>query len=179
MASSTSSFWRDANFVPITTDGLTVSTTLTVNGTNNTFNPPIYTITGAVEIRALWGVVTTALGSNQTAAYWRLNDQTAQPDITLNTGTTVSSLAAGSIVAKKGLAAAALIAINNSAGRINEPTTLETNYFGPFVLTKKTAALTQIEWVYTTNQSPTTGAIQFFLRFLPLTTDGDVTGVAT
>jgi len=152
-------------------------TTLTTNGNNTTVNPPIFTIVGSVEITRLWGVVTTALGSNQTAAYWRLNDQTAQVNITLNTGTAISSAAAGSVIAKAGLAAAALVLINNSAGRVNEPTTLETTYFSPFVATKKTAATTQIEFVYSTTNTPTTGAIQFFCEWRPLSSDGNVVGV--
>lgn len=152
-------------------------TTLTTNANNTTVNPPIFTIVGAVEVIRLWGVVTTALGSNQTAAYWRLNDQTAQVNITLNTGTAVSSAAAGSVLAKAGLATAALVLINNSAGRVNEPTTLETTYFSPFTAEKKTAATTQIEYVYSTTQTPTTGAIQFFCEWRPISADGAVIGV--
>lgn len=152
-------------------------TTLTTNANNTTVNPPIFTITGAVEIQKIWGVVATALGSNQTAAYWRLNDQAAQVNITLNTGTAVSSAAAGSVIAKAGLAAAALVLINNSAGRVNEPTTLETTYFSPFTVVKKTAATTQIEYVYTTTNTPTTGAIQFFVQWVPISADGNVIGV--
>jgi hypothetical protein len=179
MATTTAAFGRDANFIPITTDGLTVSTTLTTNANNTTVNPPIFTVAGTVEIRALWGVVTTDLSSAHTVAYWRLNDQTAQPAITLATGTTLSSVAAGSTIVKNGLAAAALTLINNSAGRVNEPTTLETTFFSPFIVVKKTAALTQIEYVYTTTNAPATGAIQFFVRFLPISSDGNITGVAT
>lgn len=179
MATTVSSFWRDANRVPITTDGLTAITTLTTNATNTTVNPAIFTITGAVEIRALWGVVTTDLGSNHTAAAWRLNDQTSQIYITAVGGTTLSSIKAGSLITKPGVVATALTKLDNAAGVLVEPAALETFYFTPFIAVKKTAALTQIEYRYATNQSPTTGAIQFFCRFLPLTIDGDVTGVAT
>lgn len=177
MAQATHSFWRDANGVPITTDGLTTDNTLTFTGSNTTVATPVFRITGSIEVRALWGVVTTALGSNHTAAHWRLNDQTAQPVITLVTGTTLSSIAAGSVIVKKGLVGAALAKLDNAAGVISEPTTLETPYFSPFVFVKKTAATTDIEYVYTTTQTPTTGAIQFFVRWLPITVDGNVIAV--
>jgi hypothetical protein len=170
----TSGFGRDANRVPITTDGVVATTSHTFADNAGTIVNPIFTIVGSIEVRGIWGVVTTALGSNHTAAYLRINDQTATPAITLATGVTLSSEAAGSTFVKNGLAAAALVLISNSAGRVNEPTTLETTFFSPFTIIKKTAALTQIEYVYTTNQSPTTGAIQFFLRWLPLSADADV-----
>jgi hypothetical protein len=175
MTTSAASFSRDANRVPITTDGLTLATVKSMTGSNATTAIPLFHITGSVEIRGLWGVITTDLGSAHTAAYWRLNDQTAQVAITLATGTTLSSKKAGSTIVKKGLAATALALVDNAAGAISEPTTLETTFFSPFVAQKKTAAVTDIEYVYTTSQTPTTGAIQFFIRFIPLSADGNIT----
>lgn len=177
MPTLNASFWRDANRTPIVIDGITsfVSKTLAANNTTEVI--PLFHITGTVEVRGLWGVVTTALGSNNTAAYWRLNDQSAQSDITLSTGTTLSSLAAGSTIVKKGLAAAALTALSNSQERVSEPTTLETTYFSPFVAVKKTAAVTDIEFVYTSSNTPTTGVISFFARWLPISADAAVTPI--
>ena len=179
MATTTAAFGRDANFVPITVDGLTVSTSLTTNANNATVTPALFTIAGTVEIRALWGVVTTTLGANHTAAAWRLNDQTAQVYITAVGGTTLSGLAAGTTIVKNGLVAAALAKLDNVAGVVSEPTTLETTYFSPFIMVKKTGALTQIEYRYATTDTPSSGVIQFFVRFLPLSADGNITGVAT
>lgn len=150
---------------------------MALTGGNTTVATPLFHITGAVEVRGLWGVVTTDLGSNHTAAYWRLNDQTAQPAITLATGTTLSSIKAGSVIVKKGLATAALTKLDNAAGIVSEPTTLETVFFSPFVAVKKTAATTDIEYVYTTSSTPTSGAIQFFVRYIPLSSDGNITPI--
>lgn len=175
MPTVNASFSRDNDRVPITTDGITLaSANQVLTGSNTTVTTPIFTITGTVEIRGLWGIVTTDLGANHTAAYWRLNDQTAQANITLNTGTTLSAIKAGSTITKKGLAAAALAKLDNAAGVISEPTTLETIYFSPFLLVKKTAALTQIEYLYTTTDTPTSGAITFYVRFLPVSVDGTI-----
>lgn len=177
MSTAQGAFSRDANRVPITTDGLSAINTITLSANNTTAQVPVFHIIGSVEIRGLWGVVTTDLGANHTAAYWRLNDQTAQANITLNTGTTLSAIKAGSVIVKKGLVAAALTKLDNVAGVISEPTTLETPYFSPFVFLKKTAAVTDIEYVYSTTDAPTTGAIQFFIRYLPLSADANITAV--
>jgi len=174
---TTASFSRDANNVPITQDGLISTDTQTFIGNNTTVFVPIFSITGTVEIRGLWAVVTTTIGVNHTAAYFRINDQTAQVSITASIGATLSGVAAGTTLVKNGLAAAAVTLLNNSAGRVSEPTTLETPFFSPFVVVKKTAATTNIEYSYATTDTPTTGAIQFFLRWLPVSIDGSVTSL--
>ena len=167
------SFFSDANHVPITTDGVMTVATQTLAGTG-TVVTPIFRVTGNIEVRGLWAVVTTTLSANQTAAFWRLNDQTAQVNITLNTGTTISGAVAGSSIVKKGLAGAALTYNNNSAGRVSEPTTLETPYFSPFVVTQKTAANTDIEFSFATTDNPCSGVLQHFLRWLPLDNTSNV-----
>lgn len=173
MSTLSASFSRDANRVPITTDGLTISTSQTLSGSNTTVVTAIFTITGTVEIRGLWGVVTTVIGANHTAGFYRLNDQTAQVGITAS-GATLSGLAAGTTIVKKGLAAAAITLLDNAAGRVSEPTTLETTFFSPFIVMKKTGALTQIEYSYATTDTPTSGVIQHFVRWLPLSADANL-----
>lgn len=165
----------DANGRTFNGYGLTTQNSKIFTGSNATVVTPIFRITGTIEVLALWGVVTTVLGSAHTAAAFRSNDQTAQVDITLSTGVTLSGLTAGSVIAKKGLAAAAAVAISAAAGRINEPTTLETDYFGRFLMTQKTANVnTDIEYVYATTETPTTGAMQFFIRWYPVSIDGNI-----
>lgn len=147
---------------------------LTLTGDNTTVNAPIFTITGAVMVTRLWGEVTTDLGNNHTIASFRLNDQTAQIYLTAIGGTTLSSLKAGSIILKKDVVSAALTKIDNAAGAIAEPTTLETMIFSPIILVKKTAAVTQIEYRYATTNTPTTGVIKFHVSFYPLSDDGNI-----
>lgn len=151
------------------------SVSQTLAGSNATVATPLFRITGIVEVKALYGVVTTVLGANNTAAFYRLNDQTAQPDITLNTGTTISAAAAGSTIVKKGLAAAAVTLLTSAAGRVSEPTTLETDYFSPFVVVAKAGANTDIEFVYSTTDTPTSGVIQHFIEFIPRSAGATVT----
>lgn len=145
---------------------------LTLTGSNETVVAPIFTITGAVMLTRLWGVVTTNLGSNHTAASWRLNDQTAQVYLTAVGGTALSSIKAGSVIVKDKLVAVALTKLDNVAGVVSESATAGIAIFSPVVVVKKTAATTQIEYRYATTQTPTTGAIKFFASYYPLSDDG-------
>lgn len=166
---------KDNNSVTIITDGITISTSQTFTGNNTTVDIPLFHVVGSVQIQALYAVVTTDLGANHTAASWRLNDQTAQVYITAVGGTPLSAIKAGSVIVKKGVVATALTKLDNAAGVVSEPTTLETSYFSPFIAVKKTAATTDIEYQYTTTDTPTTGAMTFFARFYPLSADGTLT----
>lgn len=167
--------WRDSDHNPVQAGGVVSQVSKTLVGSNATVAVPLFGITGSLNVIALYGVVTTDLGANNTAAYWRLNDQTAQVNITVNTGTTISAVKAGSAIVKKGLAAAALVLLDNAAGRVSEPTTLETSYFSSFAVMKKTGAATNIEFVYSTTDTPTSGVIQFFCCWLPISRDAAVT----
>ena len=164
---------RDGNYIPITTDGITIVDSQTLVGSGATVAVPIFSITGSVEIRAIYGVVTTTLGNN-TAAYFRVNDATAQSSITLSTGTSLTSAGVGSMIVKKDLASAAVTLLTAAQERVSEPTTLETTFFSPFVVVQKNAVTTNIEFVYTTSDTPTTGALQFFVRFLPLSNGANI-----
>ncbi|MBU6501170.1 MAG: hypothetical protein KGJ89_05385 [Patescibacteria group bacterium] len=174
MAATNGAQPRDANRQVLTYLGPVLSNSKTLVGSNATVAVPLFTLTGTVMVTGLWGVVTTVLGANNTAAYFRLNDQTVQSNITVNTGVTLSAAAAGSVIVKNGLAAAAAVLLSASQERVSEPTTLETLYFSPFVIVKKPAATTQIEFVYSTTDTPTSGAIQFFVAYYPLSADGDL-----
>jgi hypothetical protein len=170
-------FLRDANRVPITNLGVLITNPVTLTGSGTTINLPIFRVTGSVLILALYGVITTDL-QNHTAASWRLNDQGAQIYITAVGGTSLTNKKAGSVIVKKDVVSAALTLLDNTNGVISEPTTLETDYFSPFVMVKKTGALnTDIEYNYTTSDTPTHGAIQFFVGFVPLSAEANIAAV--
>lgn len=161
-----------------TTPGAVVSSSKTLSANNTTAAVPIFRVTGNVEVLALYGVVTTALGSNQTAAYWRLNDQTAQVNISLNTGTTISSAAVGSQVVRNSVATVALVLANASAGRVTDPVAATApDVYMPFTITQKNGANSDIEFVYSTTNTPTSGAITFYAVYLPLTPDSTLVAV--
>lgn len=147
----------------------------TLVGDNATVVVPIFTLTGAVMLTRLWGVVTTDIGANHTAASWRLNDQTAQVYLTAVGGTTLSAIKAGSVIMKDKLVAVALTKLDNAAGVVSETATAGIPIFSPVQLVKKTAAVTQIEYRYATTDAPTTGAIRFYASYYPISSDGALT----
>lgn len=169
---------RDANNVAVQRYGLVASKSVSFSA-NGTVAVPIFTIKGSVLINSLYGVVTTAIGSNHTAAHWRVNDQTAtNVVISAAAGTTVSSLPAGSLLTRRSLVSVALVATSAAAGALSDPVAATApDYPMPFVLVQKTGNIeTDIEYVYTTNNS-STGTIKFYANFTPLSDDGDVIAV--
>lgn len=151
---------------------LTTSATLTASAT--TASNILFRVTGSIEVLRLYGVVTTALGANITAAFWRTNDQTAQVNISLNTGTTLSAFTAGSLINRSSVATVALTGDNASAAKVRDPVAATSPAVCmPFAIVQKTGNVqTDIEFRYTTTDAPTSGVIQFFLEYRPLSADG-------
>lgn len=148
--------------------------TFTANGTVAKI---LFHVTGVVEIGALYGIVTTAIGSNHTAAHWRINDQTITSQvISLATGTTISSLPAGTILTRKSLLSVALIASTAATGLVVDPVAATVpSFFMPFLVVQKTASVqTNIEYVYTTNNT-SLGAMTFYVKYRPLSDNGKIT----
>lgn len=169
MTTITAAFARDANSVPITQPGLMVASAQVLVGNNTTVAVPIFAITGNIQVNCLYGVVTTALGVNNTAAYWRLNDGTTQANISLNTGTTISAAPAGSILLRRQTAASALTLNSATAGTVQDNPASISVALLPFVASQKTGGVTtNIEFVYSTTDAPTTGAITFYCGWIPL-----------
>jgi len=171
---ASSSFWRDTNRVPILGHGLVVTNTLTFTGSNTTVATPIFDVTGTVELLKLWGIVTVVLGASHTAAHWRINDHTSTAVvITKATGTDLSSAPVGSLILANVLAATALTLKSSAAGAMLQPAVVNSQIWSPSVLTQKTGGIvTHIEYVYSTTDTPTSGSIQFFAGYLPLSEDG-------
>lgn len=169
------SYRRDANRIPITDFGVISQKSQTLSGNNTTVTTGIFRITGSILVTALWGEVTTDIGANHTAAAWRLNDQTAQIYISAVAGTTLSAIKTGSIITRNRLAGTALTKMDNVAGVMVDPTEAFEPFFVPFLVVKKTGANTDIEYKYTTTDTPTTGAILHNLGWIPMSQDADVT----
>ena len=170
MVAIADSFWRDANRVPITGHGLVSTKTLTFTGDAETVATPIFTITGVIELLKIWGICLVAFGANHTDAHLRINDQTAT-DVTLSKTTTLdlSAISAGAAIIKNGLAAAVLSYRSADAATSLEPAVADEKSWTPAIITQKTGSIqTDIEYVYTTTDEPTSGSMQFFAGWLPL-----------
>lgn len=142
----------------------------TLSGNNTTVSTPLFRVTGAVKITQLYAIVTTALGSNVTAAYWRTNDQTAQVAISLATGTTISSFAVGSKLTRKSVVSVALSADNASAAKVIDPVAATApDVYMPFEVVQKTGGVqTDIEFTYTTTNTPTSGVLRHYVEWQPM-----------
>lgn len=171
-----STFRRDGNYVPITWRGIATGDSQVLIGNNATVAVPIYTVIGQVEITALYGVITTALGNN-TTAFWRTNDGSTQNAITVATGTTLTSAIAGGVISKKAGVSTALVLTAGTSGQVIESATAGATYFQDFVIIANPLATTNIEFVYTTTDTPTTGAITFYIRWVPLTPTSNIVGL--
>lgn len=164
----TSAFLHDADHTPITWRGIITSSPKTLNANNTTANIPIFTVTGQVEITALYGVITTALGNN-TVAFWRTNDGSTQNAITVATGTTLSNAIVGGVISKKAGVGTALTLTAGTSVQVSESVTAGATNFQDFVVDANPLATSNIEFVYSTTDTPTSGAITFYIRWVPLT----------
>ena len=142
----------------------------TLSASNTTASVILFRVTGTVQITQLYGVVTTVLSSNITAAHWRSNDQTATVDISASAGTTLSSFAVGSQLTRHSVNTVALKGDNASAAKVIDPVAATAaSIHMPFQVVQKTGAVqTDIEFVYTTTNTPATGVIRFFCEWQPL-----------
>lgn len=174
----TGAYSRDANRVPIVQNGLVVTKSVTFTGSNATVNTALFKITGTVQVIGLYGIVTTVLGVNHTASAFRINDQTSQIYLTAVGGTDISAAPVGSLIIKNVLVATAITLKSSVAGAILEPSTVNQDQRSPVIITQKTANVeTDIEYHYATTDTPTSGAIQFFCQFVPMSADGDITAL--
>jgi hypothetical protein len=146
------------------------SKTQTLTGNNATVATPLFRVTGSVRITELYAVVTTVLGSNVTATHWRTNDQTATLPISLATGTTLSSLPVGTMLTRHSTVGVALKADSSAAAKVIDPVAATAPAVHmPFAVVQKTGGVnTDIEFVYSTTNTPTSGVIQHFVEWQPL-----------
>jgi len=170
-------FERDANFVPITQLGLIVTKSVTFSSTGALVYP-LFSVTGTVLVNSLYGIVTTVLAANHRVGAFRLNDQTAQVQITSATGPTMDSAPVGSMIIADVLSATAASFKSSAAGAVLQPASAQTLSFSPSILTQKMSAgvgvETDIEYRFTSSTNPTTGVIKFYCGFIPLSDDGAI-----
>lgn len=144
---------------------------------NTTAIHPIFRCKGALEFIGLWGVVvTTNITSNHTNAHFRFNDQISPVNVTLSTGGgDLSNFETGSLVFKGGAATVALKTMRADAGRVAEPVSAGLPIFSPFFLVESpTSGDCDLEYVYTTTDSPSDGYIEFFCIYRRLSANAEI-----
>jgi len=143
----------------------------TLNG-NGAQNDNIFTITGAVEVVALWAECTEATNATTcTTTYFDLYDGAAALEITDNGGTDCSAITVGSLIGKTAVATTALTKLANSAGVFLDGAANTATVFCPFAVVKKTGQTTYIRFNFTGDAS-TDIDMTFNIRYIPLSSDG-------
>lgn len=153
---------------------ITSTKSVTCNANNTTASFVCFTVTGTIRVKQIYGVVTTVLSAAHTAAHLRLNDQTITVDITLATGVDLSNAPVGSCTQRVGKATTALTDGKNSTGLVIDANVAGTDVMTEFYVTKKTGATTTIDYRYTTTDAPSSGVIQWFLIWEPISADAAV-----
>lgn len=147
--------------------------TITLDASNTTKSHVIFTVTGSVLIHRIWGEVTTVIGANHTKGHLRTNDQTATIDLSESvTGATLSALAVGTMLWRSGVLATALQLDDNAVGAIQDAVSAGNRVFSPFAVTKKSGAVTTIDYRYTSTDTPHSGAIKWRADWEPLSGGG-------
>jgi hypothetical protein len=168
-----------ANLTPTTGASVISMNTLKAHTVSNgTQALALWRLAGSIWVKKFYAITETALSSNVTAAHWRLNDQTATPAITLATGETLSSMVVGQMISVNDLPAVKLLlsGLTNTA-KVSFPAVKQTQLWQEFQLIKKTGANTDIEFVYTSTNTPATGAFRHYIEFVPLSLDGALTAL--
>jgi len=148
--------------------------TITCDVNNGTASEVVFTVTGAVLVLRIWGEIVEADDiTNHTAGHLRTNDQTATIDLTeAGTGTALSGEAVGTIISKTALAAVAITKDSNAVGAITEPASAGQELFSPFIVVKKSGAVTTIDYRYTSTDTPHDCDIRWKAEYIPLSDDG-------
>ncbi len=150
-----------------------VAASITLSASGTTASVDVFTLTGSVLIHAMWAEVATLIGVNHTAGFLRLDDASAQVNITAS-GVTISAFQAGSIVVKEGLAATALTGLRSDQIRLSEPAAAGDPALQAFIVTADAAATSNIEYRYTTSDTPTSGVLRWHAIWEPLSDDGNL-----
>lgn len=146
---------------------------ITLDANNTTASVDVFTLVGSVLIHALWAEVTTTIGSNHTSGFLRLDDGSAQVGVTAS-GVTLSDFEAGSLVLKEGLAATALTGLRADQIRLSEGAAAGDPALQAFTVTADAAATSNIEYRYSTTNTPTTGVLRWHAIWEPLSDDGNL-----
>lgn len=148
---------------------------LTLVGNNNTTRNLLWTVTGIVEIGVLFGVVTTQFSSNVTASWFSLYDATSDNAITSNTGVAMSSFNVNSRITMNVSAVSSLAdAQNGTTNPVAVDFGAGIGFPGRCQVQKKTGATTRLAWLYTTTNTPSSGAITFYAHWRPVSKDGNL-----
>lgn len=150
---------------------------ITCDANNTTETKTLFTLTGAVYLKAIWGEVTTAIGTNHTGGKLVIVSDSLSDDLTTS-GVTLSSTGgtAGTIIVKRGLIASTLLRLSSNAGNFDEAATAGVDIFSPLFLVEDFGSTlpTTVGYNYATTNTPGSGVIEWHALWRPLSSDGNL-----
>lgn len=162
---------RDANRVPYTRFGAIAKTTLNLTGNNETVTSPLFRIYGSVEIVRLYGIVTATIGAATATTSWTLSDSDGSSTaISGAAGTDISDRAPGTLLIRRGLSANVLVIGAASTASVTDVGGAGNKYISSLLvgIEKTGNVASYLNFVYATTSTPTSGAIDFYCGWVPL-----------
>jgi hypothetical protein len=149
---------------PFAQSNVRVVSSHVINGNNaSAIKLPVFQFTGNIRIRELYGAVTTQLGAHHTAPYFDQYDGNTRIELTSSTlPPDASNYPVGSLLLAYGKAATAMLGKSATGANISQASAANLDTFQETVLTSISGGTTQIEYVYSTSDAPTVGAIDFY-----------------
>jgi len=155
-----------------------VEKSITLDGNNETKSHNLFQLTEDVLIHALWGEVTTALGSNLTTCLTRLESSGGESPQNIGGTNTCSSLIVGSGL-YWGENSFLLSSLTVNTPALRQPSNSSSAMMRyPFVVLKADRSnTTYVVFRYTTTNTPTSGVIKFRAWFEKTTANGNLVAV--
>lgn len=141
-----------------------LSKSVTLSADATTAAVDLFTVTGAVKILDLYGIVTSKTTlTNMTDCHFNVNDATIDVPLTKSTTLTMSAAVVGSVVFKNCQAATAAGFLSGATTAIAESADYTWGDYTPVI--KKSGATTTIQFIYTTSDSPIAATIDFYVEY--------------
>jgi hypothetical protein len=140
-------------------------------------NLGMFVVTGTVYIYKLYGEVTSTLTGTIQTPYLVLDDSSTSIELTDSNGVDpgISAAGIGSFLGKVAPNTSSIAYASSATGTEEETTSAGIGVFEEFVVGKKLGASTNIQLRYT-GQGSSGGTILWHAHWIPLSTDGALTG---
>ena len=153
---------------------ITKSITLDADSETKSYN--LFTVTGICKITKLYGEITTVASSDVSACFCDLYDGSVNVDITESmSGADISGLPAGSLLIRELDAVSPFSVKDGTDNYISEESSTTYKVFAPLAVGQKgDGTTTNIRFTYTTFDSPSSGAIKFYIEYEAMSDDGAI-----
>ena len=141
----------------------TITKDVTFSANASTYSTTLWTVTGRILVLDLFGVVTTAIGSNHTGGLFRAESGAGVSSIHASS-VTLSSLGVGVTVAKIEVASVALALLLKTAGTFNQRNPESVSPFEVAPIGGETTV--NIVYRHATTNNPESGAMRFTLNYV-------------